>query len=80
MKPLPRSRVTLALVLLVLLVVVLGTMLLLAGLVVWRFLRYPVPGRGKQIENLAGAWTILLYLILGAIPLVWRWWSLSGSS
>lgn len=30
------------------------------------------PGRGKQIENLSGVWTLALYLGLGVAPLVWR--------
>ena len=37
-----------------------------------RFLNTLKPGRGKWIENLSGAWTLALYLGLGAAPLVWR--------
>ena len=32
----------------------------------------------KQIETLSGVWTLGMYLILGAVPLAWRAWSLSG--
>jgi 4-hydroxybenzoate polyprenyltransferase len=35
------------------------------------FLRCPLPGRGKQIEIFSGSWTLLVYLSLGALPLVW---------
>lgn len=37
-----------------------------------RFLRHPVPGSGKPIELISGLWTLVLYLSLGAIPLVLR--------
>ena len=35
-------------------------------------LRKPQPQRGKRIEQFSGMWTILLYLALGAAPLIWR--------
>jgi 4-hydroxybenzoate polyprenyltransferase len=53
--------------------VVLGTLLVAAALVAWRFLRQAVPKRGKWIEAFSGVWTLLLYLSLGAVPLLWRW-------
>jgi 4-hydroxybenzoate polyprenyltransferase len=53
---------------------VLTMMLLTAGLVVWRFLSAPTSRRSKLIETLAGVWTILLYLSVGAAPLLWRWY------
>jgi 4-hydroxybenzoate polyprenyltransferase len=40
-----------------------------------RFLRDAAPGRGRWIETMAGVWTVLLYVGLGAVPLalaVWR--------
>ncbi|HEY5793021.1 MAG TPA: UbiA family prenyltransferase [Chthoniobacterales bacterium] len=37
-----------------------------------RFLRDPKPGRGKSFELIAGIWTLLLYLILGVVPMAWR--------
>ena len=52
---------------------VLGVMLAAAALVAGRFLRHPAPQRGKEIEAFSGLWTLLLYLSLGAVPLVWRW-------
>ena len=51
---------------------VLVTMLLTAGLQVWRFLAAPTKQRSKLIETLAGVWTILLYLSVGAARLLWQ--------
>ncbi len=48
-------------------------LLLVAG--IWigqRFLGDPSPGRGKSIEGYSGAWTVLMYLTLGVLPLVIR--------
>jgi 4-hydroxybenzoate polyprenyltransferase len=39
------------------------------GLLVW-FGCSPAPGRGKKIEVFSGIWTIVLYLALGALPLL----------
>lgn len=36
------------------------------------FLRRPDSGRGKWIERISGLWTLVLYLSLGALPLLWR--------
>jgi len=55
-------------------VVALLTMWVTAGVVAWRFLATPTKRRSKFIEMLAGVWTILLYLSIGAVPLLWRWW------
>ena len=38
-----------------------------------RFLRAPTAGSAKGIEAAAGAWTIAMYLLLGAGPFVARW-------
>ena len=59
--------------------VVLTLLLLLAALVAWRFLTEP-RNRSKWIENLSGVWMIFLYLSIGAVPLLWRWWSLGASA
>ncbi len=56
---------------------VLATMLLTTGLICWRFLAAPTKSRSKLIETLAGVWTIILYLSVGAVPLLWRWWTTS---
>jgi 4-hydroxybenzoate polyprenyltransferase len=55
-------------------VVVLCSMLSISAYVVWRFLSAPTKERSKLIETLAGVWTILLYLSIGTVPLLWRWW------
>lgn len=59
--------------------VTLGGLLLLALATVVGFLKQPRAGGGKRIENLSGVWTICMYLILGAIPLAWRWWLREGT-
>jgi 4-hydroxybenzoate polyprenyltransferase len=61
-------------------VVLLAILLLTAVLVAGRFLGAPDRPRAKMIETLSGIWTILMYLSLGAVPLVWRWSSSSGAA
>jgi 4-hydroxybenzoate polyprenyltransferase len=51
---------------------VLGFLLLTAGVAAIRFLRTPNASQAKWIETLSGVWTLLMYLSLGAAPLVWR--------
>ncbi len=36
------------------------------------FVRAPVAGRGQRLELLSGVWTLVLYLGLGAAPMLWR--------
>ncbi len=36
------------------------------------FLRRQTQGAGKWIENWSGVWTLVLYLSLGPVPLLWR--------
>lgn len=43
-----------------------------AAIIAASFLRRPVAGRGKWIETFSGAWTLLVYLSLGALPLIWQ--------
>lgn len=38
------------------------------------FLRSSLPKRGKYIEAISGAWSLTLYLSLGVIPMVLRYW------
>ena len=52
--------------------VVLGLFVLGAILIVARFLKHHGPGSGKRIETFSGIWTLSLYLILGAVPLLSR--------
>jgi 4-hydroxybenzoate polyprenyltransferase len=57
---------------------VLGVLLAAAALVTGRFLREPVADRAKLIETMSGVWTLLMYLSLGTVPLLWRWWTATG--
>lgn len=50
--------------------VVLGTALITAGLLARAFLRSPATRIAKRIEAFSGLWTMLLYLSLGALPLL----------
>jgi len=53
-----------------------GLLLLLlaaATVVAATFNAAPLRGRGKRIELLSGVWTLLLYLGLGAVPLLLRY-------
>lgn len=59
-------------------VVLLGILLITVGFIALRFVRDPVAGRGKGIEAVSGVWTLLLYLNLGPVPLLWRWWVSGG--
>lgn len=38
------------------------------------FLRAEVSGRGKRIELMAGVWSLLMYLSLGFVPMMFRQW------
>ena len=58
----------------------LGIALAAAGFLARWMLKHPVDGAGKRIEAMSGVWTILLYLSMGAVPLMWRWWTESGGS
>jgi 4-hydroxybenzoate polyprenyltransferase len=40
------------------------------------FLRGAVPKRGKLIETMAGAWSLLMYLSLGFVPMIVRQWNI----
>jgi 4-hydroxybenzoate polyprenyltransferase len=39
-----------------------------------RFLATRTTGAGKQLETLAGVWSLLLYLSLGVLPIALRFW------
>lgn len=60
--------------------VVLSSMLVCAGATVAKFQRDVANARGKRIETVAGLWTLCLYLVLGAVPMFVRWWTLAGAS
>ncbi len=52
----------------------LAVLLLAAGVLAGQFLRCPEARRAKRIETASGVWTILMYLSLGAVPLLVRAW------
>lgn len=54
--------------------VVLAVLVLGASALAWAFLRQPEAARAKRLETASGIWTILMYLSLGAVPLLWRVW------
>lgn len=39
------------------------------------FLQRPAGRRAKLIETMSGVWTLLMYLSVGVVPLVWRLWA-----
>lgn len=52
--------------------IILAGLLVAALIVSLQFLTRPVTGRAKAFEALSGAWTLALYLSLGAGPLIFR--------
>jgi 4-hydroxybenzoate polyprenyltransferase len=63
------QRVAFSLPVVALLTMLMGAAAVAAG----RFLSRPDRGRAKAIEVLSGVWTLLMYLSLGAAPLLWSW-------
>jgi 4-hydroxybenzoate polyprenyltransferase len=51
----------------------LAALLFAAASLALSFIRAPSAGRGKQIENFSGIWTLSMYLGLGVIPLLIRY-------
>ncbi len=51
----------------------LAALLVAASCLARSFGRSPSPGRGKQIENFSGLWTLAMYLSLGVVPLLIRY-------
>ena len=49
-----------------------GTVLTLSIFAGLHFIRHPLPSSGKRFELISGAWTLVLYLSLGLIPMAWR--------
>lgn len=39
----------------------------------WRFYSHPVSPSAKHLEHFSGIWTILMYLNLGVVPLLWKY-------
>lgn len=45
-----------------------------AVVVAWRFLRRPIAGSGRALEAVSGLWMLGLYVAVGIVPFVSRWW------
>jgi len=54
--------------------VLLAILLVACGVAAARVARSDAPGSGKAIEVMSGAWTVLMYLGLGAAPLAFAAW------
>ena len=52
----------------------LALLVLLCALAAYRVARNPSAGAGRLVETMAGVWTVLMYLGLGAAPMLYRWW------
>ena len=50
----------------------LALLLAVAGGLAWRFLDRPEAVRARLLEHMSGLWTLLMYLSLGAVPLLLR--------
>ena len=50
----------------------LGLLMGVATLLAWQFLAHPVPARSVRLNHFTSFWTLLLYLSLGIIPLLWK--------
>jgi 4-hydroxybenzoate polyprenyltransferase len=61
-------------------VILLGVLLVAAAWLAWRFLAMPTTRGSKALEALSGIWTLLMYLNLGVIPLLLRWWQARGET
>lgn len=53
-------------------VVLLASLLTIGLLFILQFMRDPSHARARRFEHFSGAWTLILYLSLGALPLLWR--------
>jgi 4-hydroxybenzoate polyprenyltransferase len=51
-------------------IILFSALLLIAAIIALYFLRHPIAGRGKWIESFSGIWSLLVYLSLGALPLL----------
>jgi 4-hydroxybenzoate polyprenyltransferase len=54
--------------------VLLGVLVVACTTAAWRVTRIEAPGGGRSIELMSGIWTVLMYLGLGAAPVVFAWW------
>jgi UbiA prenyltransferase family len=54
------------------LTIILGLLLSIAAFLAWRFLSSSSRTGAKLLEHFSGLWTLMMYLSLGAMPLLWR--------
>jgi len=54
--------------------VLLAVLATACGVIASRMARRASPGSGKSIERMSGIWAVLIYIGLGAIPLIAEWW------
>lgn len=52
--------------------IVFTTVATVASMLAIKFIVKPMPGGGKTIEAMAGVWTLVMYLSLGAVPMIWQ--------
>lgn len=50
----------------------LGVLMVVAVLLAGQFLTTPVPARSRWLNHFSGIWTLVLYLSLGVMPLLWK--------
>ncbi len=50
----------------------LALLLTMAVVIAIRYLQHPITVSAKLIDAMSGVWTVLVYLSLGIVPLVWR--------
>lgn len=53
-----------------------SALLLGGGCLALSFIRNPSPGRGSEVEKFSGVWTLSMYLGLGVVPLLIRYFGL----
>lgn len=52
--------------------VLVAVVMAVGALLSWQFVRRPVPARAQRLNHFTSLWTLLLYLSLGMVPLLWR--------
>jgi 4-hydroxybenzoate polyprenyltransferase len=57
--------------------IILSALLIGAATISLRFLRKPLPSRARMFESFSGAWTLVMYLSLGAAPLILKSYGIS---
>lgn len=50
----------------------LGALTVVALLIAWQFITKPITARSRLLNHFSSIWTLVLYLSLGLIPLLWK--------